>query len=330
MSTELTGIVYKKSTGTYFVSVDGEIIPCAISSRLRKVLIYPTAALSSNPHHRVQEVKEINQIDPVAVGDEVNFIDAGDGTGLITEVLPRWSHLTRRAMGKKPIEQVIIANVHQVIPVIAAAQPNPRWQMLDRYLAGAEACDVQSVICVTKMDALKSKHVDAVMEVIEDYRRIGYRVILTSAATGEGIDEMKGALAGRTSVFIGMSGVGKSTLLNALQPDLGVHIGEINLNLDKGRHTTTGLEMFSLDSGGRVVDTPGMKVFGFWDIEAQDVALLFREMHELVGQCRYGLSCRHHTEPNCAIKKAVEKGEISRRRYDSYLYVRQYLYAEEK
>lgn len=324
------GIVFKKSTGVYHVHAGDRILPCAISNRLRKVLIYPIADLSSIPHHRVQSVKDIQTVDPVAIGDRVSFVDAGDGTGLINEVFPRRSKLTRRAPGGKPVEQVIVANVDQVIPVIAAARPSPRWSMLDRYLAGAEACELPVTICVTKMDALKKQEADEVMEVIEDYRHIGYPVVLTSSAEETGIEDFKAALTGRTSVFVGMSGVGKTTLLNAVQPGLGLRVGEINVNLDKGRHTTTGLEMFPLEFGGAVVDTPGMKTFGFWDVEAEDVALLFREMQMFVGQCRYGLDCRHETEPDCAIKGAVASGVISKRRHQSYLYLRDYLYAKEK
>jgi ribosome biogenesis GTPase len=203
--------------------------------------------------------------------------------------------------------------------------------MLDRYLASAEACEISALICITKMDALRGKRgEDEVMEVIEDYRRIGYAVILTSAADSTGVDEFKASLHGRTSVFVGMSGVGKTTLLNAIQPGLGLRVGEINTVIDKGRHTTTSLEMFPLDFGGGVVDTPGMKVFGFWDVDAEDVALLFAEMADHVGQCRFGLNCRHNHEPGCAIKRAVDAGEISERRYESYLYIRDYMYAEDK
>jgi ribosome biogenesis GTPase / thiamine phosphate phosphatase len=310
-----SGVVHKKSTGTYMVQAGERMIPCAISSRLRKVLIMPTADRSSVPHQKVQEVHDIAAVDPVAVGDSVRFTDAGDGTGMITEVLPRKNQLTRRAPGTKPLEQIVAANVDQVIPVMSAAQPKPRWGMLDRYLAGAEACDIPALVCITKLDALKDRDVDEVMAVVEDYRRIGYEVLLTSAADGRGIDAFRDALAGKLSVLVGMSGVGKTTLLNAVQPGLGLHVGAINLNLDKGRHTTTGLEMFPLESGGSVVDTPGMKTFGFWEIHEDDMALFFKEMSGLVGMCRFGLDCRHDTEPGCAIKRAVESGAISQRRH---------------
>jgi ribosome biogenesis GTPase len=324
--------VYKKSTGTYHVYVNGQTIICSISSLLRRELVYPIA-MESKPKYlqRVWDVEEIHAVDPVAVGDRVVFTDAGDGTGMITEVVARTNKLTRRTPGPKPLEQVIVANVDQVVPVIAVAQPKPKWGMMDRYLASAKACEIPAVICITKLDAIQGKRGEReVMEVVEDYQRIGYRIILTSSADGTGIDELKATLEGRVSVFVGMSGVGKTTLLNAVQPDLGLRVKEINTQIDKGRHTTTHLEMFSLDTGGSVVDTPGMKVFGFWDVEAEDVALLFVEMAPYVGQCRFGLNCGHDHEPGCAIKQAVEAGEISERRYESYLYIREYMYAEDK
>jgi ribosome biogenesis GTPase / thiamine phosphate phosphatase len=325
-----SGIVFKKSTGTYYVNVDGRVIPCSISSRLRKVLIMPTADRSSVPHQKVQEVRDIGAVDPVAVGDAVCFTDAGDGTGMITEVLPRKNQLTRRAPGPKPLEQTVVANVDQVIPVIAAAQPKPKWGMLDRYLAGAEACEIPALVCITKMDALKPRDTDELMEVVEDYRRIGYPVILTSAADGTGIEEFRAALKDRTSAFVGMSGVGKTTILNAVEPGLGLRVNEINLNLDKGRHTTTGLEMFPLTFGGSVVDTPGIKTFGFWEVHEDDMALFFKEIAPFVGGCRFGLDCQHETEPGCAVKKALDTGKISARRYRSYLYIRDHIIAAEK
>ncbi|MBN8618100.1 MAG: ribosome small subunit-dependent GTPase A [Anaerolineae bacterium] len=325
-----TGLVYKKSTGIYWVNAGDQSVTCSISSRLRKVLIYPTAALSSNPHRRVQSVEDIRTVDPVAIGDTVNFIEAGDGSGVIIDVQPRHSQLTRRAPGPKPLEQIVVANVDQIVPVVAAAQPKPRWGMVDRYLIGAESCGLPAVICITKMDALKGRHAQELDAVIDDYRRIGYPVILTSSVDGSGMDEVRQALVGRISVFVGMSGVGKTSLLNRVQPGLGLKVSAINLMLDKGRHTTTGLEMFPLEAGGHIVDTPGMKTFGFWDLDSEDIANFFREMQPYVGQCRFGLSCRHDTEPGCAIKAAVEDGSISQRRYQSYGFIRDHIQAEEK
>ncbi len=321
-TTAHTGVVYRKSTGIYIVNSAGRLVTCTLSNRLRKALLYPIADPSSLPHRRVQAVEDIQTVDPVAIGDEVHFVEAGGDAGQIIEVLPRRSQLSRRAPGAKPLEQVVVANPDQVIPVVSAAQPKPRWGMIDRYLVSAAACDLPAIVCVTKLDALDEFDAYDVLEVVEDYRRIGYRVILTSAADGSGLDEFRDALAGRLSVLVGMSGVGKTTLLNAVQPGLGLRVGAINLELDKGRHTTTHLELFPLETGGAVVDTPGMKVFGLWDVDQDDIALLFPEMAEHVGRCRYKLDCTHDHEPGCAIKQAVAAGRISARRYHNYLSIR--------
>ncbi len=156
------------------------------------------------------------------------------------------------------------------------------------------------------------------MEALEEYRQIGYSFVLTSSYTGEGIQDLQQALAGHVSVLVGKSGVGKTALLNKLQPGLGLRVKEVNQSTGKGRHTTTNLEMFPLDGGGAIVDTPGTREFGLWQFD-DDLALLFPEMHPLVGKCRFGVDCQHDEEPGCAIRKAVMEGQISPRRYQSYL-----------
>ena len=307
------GKVFKKSLGQYVVESDGKTVVCAISSRLRKELIYPTSSPFSGTLRRVRSVDDIREVDPVAIGDTVCFIDAGDETGMITEVLPRKNKFVRGARGKA---QVIVANVDQVVPVFAAAQPAPKWNLLDRYLAAAESVGIPALICVTKMDLVDR---DALLGDLEPYQAIGYGIILTSATTGEGIEAFKEALKGRVSVLAGKSGVGKTTLLNAVQPGLGLRVNEVSQATGKGKHTTTSLEMFALDFGGSVVDTPGMREFGLWDVDGSDLATLFPEMRPYIGRCRFGASCQHLHEPGCAIKEAVEAGDIDRRRYQSYL-----------
>jgi ribosome biogenesis GTPase len=268
-------------------------------------------------------VRELDHVDPVAIGDRVRYVDAGDGGGMITAVLQRRNKLSRPA-SQRAFEQVIVSNADMVLPVFAAASPTPKWGLLDRYLVSAEAADLPSLIVINKLDlAWKNPSLD---EELEIYRRIGYPVLLVSAATGEGIEELKLALQGKLSVMVGKSGVGKTSLLNEIQPGLGLRVKAVSQGEQgKGRHTTTHLEMFKLDFDGALVDTPGMREFGLWNIASEELAYLFPEMADYVGQCKFGLGCRHDREPGCAIRRAVMAGEISPHRYKSYMHLREEL-----
>ena len=317
------GVVFRKNLGQYTVHTGGQDIACVLSSRLRKQLIYPTADPSSL-RHTVQKVREIEHIDPVAIGDSVRFVDAGDGSGMITEILPRRNKLSRPATtpGRRIFEQVIVSNADQVVPVFAAASPPPKWGLLDRYLVSAEASELPALICITKIDLIQQN--GELDETIGEYRRIGYHVQFVSSMTGEGLDELKRSLQGRISVLVGKSGVGKTSLLNAIQPDLGLRVKEVSQGKQgKGLHTTTHLEMFPLDCGGSVIDTPGMREFGLWDVDADGLDQFFPEMRPFVGRCKFGLDCLHDEEPGCAIRKAVISGDISPYRYQSYLRLRE-------
>ena len=313
------GVVYKKMMGSYTVYSGERTIQCSLSARLR--------AGAPDSAHQGKSFKQAGHADPLAVGDVVRFSDSRDGTGQIVEVLPRRNRLARRSAvpmpGAHAFEQVIAANVDQVVPVFAAANPAPHWNMLDRYLVSSEAYGLPALICITKLDLAS----EDLPEAIEPYRQAGYPVILTSALTGAGIAELKQALNGRLSVLVGKSGVGKTFLLNTLQPGLGLRVNAVNQVTGKGRHTTTSQEMFRLDDGGAVVDTPGEREFGPWDVDQEELALLFPEMRPLVGRCRFGLGCRHDEEPGCAIRKAVMAGTISPRRYQSYMRLREELSA---
>ena len=313
------GVVYRKMLGHYTVRANGRDIDCVLSSRLRKKLIYPIADPTSL-RHRVREVRQVEHIDPVAIGDRVHFLPAGDGTGMIHEILPREAVFARPAPvpGQRVFQQVIVSHVDQVVPVFAISNPTPKWGLLDRYLVSAEASGLPALIVITKLDlATKNRNYE---ETLDIYDRIGYKICMVSSVTGQGLEGLKESLKGRKSVLIGKSGVGKTSILNSLQPGLGMRVRAVSQgDQGKGRHTTTHLEMFDLDFGGAVVDTPGMREFGLWDVSSDDLALYFPEMAEYVGQCKFRLSCRHDDEPGCAIRKAVMDGKVSPQRYKSYM-----------
>lgn len=316
------GVVFRKFLGHYTVHSNGRAIDCVLSSRLRKELIYPTADPSSL-RHRVQKVREIEHVDPVAIGDVVVFTDSNAGSGMITEILPRRNKLSRPATtpGARVFEQVIVANADQVVPVFAAASPPPKWHLLDRYLASTEAAGLPALLCITKIDLLDDR--DEICDAAETYRRIGYDFVVVSSVTGEGLDSLKQSLQGKISVLVGKSGVGKTSLLNTIQPGLGLRVREVSRGKQgKGLHTTTHQEMIPLEFGGAVVDTPGMREISLWDTEGADLDQLFREMRPYLGKCKFGLDCSHDEEPGCAVRTAVLDGMISPYRYQSYLKMR--------
>lgn len=316
------GVVFRKTIGHYTVHHNGREIDCTLSSLIHKNLIYSTADPTSM-RTRVQDVKEVEHVDPIAIGDRVRFVDAGQGRGVITEVLSRQSTFSRPAAttGQHPFEQVIAANADQIVPIFAVATPTPKWGLLDRYLVAAEAAGLPSLIVITKLDlAWKNPDIEKDLDI---YRKIRYPIHLVSSNTGEGIERLKSLLQGKMSVLVGKSGVGKTSLLNAIMPGLGLRVKAVSDGeLGKGRHTTTHYEMFELEFGGTLLDTPGMREFGLWDILPDELADLFPEMAGYVGQCKFGLSCHHDREPGCAIRKAVMDGTINPYRYKSYMNLR--------
>lgn len=220
-------------------------------------------------------------------------------------------------------EQVIAANLDQVIPVFAAANPRPAWNLLDRYLVSAESAEIPALICLTKMDLVAGRpEAEEIEAVASEYRAIGYDVILTSTVTGQGMDALQDRLQGRLSAIVGKSGVGKTSLLNAVEPGLGLRVQSVSQTTGKGRHTTSASELFMLASGGAIIDTPGIREFGLWDVDEQDLAWFFPEMRPFIGHCKFRQDCHHDEEPGCAIRKAVIEGHISPYRYQSYLKLR--------
>ena len=313
----MEGTVIRQYRGHYYVATGDSVVDCAISSRLRKQLTYPEADPGSR-RRRVQNVRAVRVVDPVAIGDRVEFEESADNTGLIREVKPRRNKISRRASGSGRKEQILAANIDQVIPMLSAAEPEPDWPLLDRMLALAEWQEIPAVICFNKVDL--TSEIEA-REAVALYERIGYQIVFTSAVTDLGKEPFQNLLQGQTSLLMGQSGVGKSSLLNWLQPGLQLRIGEVSTATGEGRHTTTHTELISLNGGGLVGDIPGVKELRFWGIEKEDLPDLYVEFRPYLGQCRFR-DCTHINEPNCALKEAVSEGDIPGERYESYLRIR--------
>jgi ribosome biogenesis GTPase len=275
---------------------------CAFAGRLRQ--------RADRGSGRRQHDTESSCSAPI-VGDEVRFEGAGSGRGRILEVLARRCVVVRRAAGRRPCAQPLAANVDLLVAIQAAAEPKPSRALLDRQLALAASCGVAPVICVTKRDCVDEGVVRACFRL---YETLGYPVHLVSAARGEGLEELRERLCGRTSVLIGKSGVGKTTLLRALVPGLDAPTAAVSEKTGKGRHTTAQARLHALPEGGRVIDTPGTRELGLWEIG--DVERCFPEIARESGGCAG--ACLHAGEPGCAVKGAVRDGRIDPRRYRSY------------
>jgi ribosome biogenesis GTPase len=248
----------------------------------------------------------------VAPGDYVWILPATGDEGVIERVEPRHGILTRASKGR---EHVIVANVDQVVIVVALAEPALKPHLIDRYLASAAQGGIASIVCLNKVDLIDPADFQPLIGM---YSQLGIPALLTSATTGQGIDRLRELLRDRETVFSGQSGVGKTSLLNAVEPGLGLHVREVSESTEKGRHTTTAAEVIRLKSGGWVVDTPGVRQFQLWDIIPEEVEGFFIEFRPFVPLCAFP-DCTHTHEERCAIKRAVARGFISEQRYTSYL-----------
>lgn len=248
----------------------------------------------------------------VTTGDIVWFRPAAAGEGMIETVAPRHGVLTRASRKR---EHVLVANVDQLIVVISLFEPDLKPHLIDRYLACAQHGGLEPVVCLNKSDLADTT---GFQPLVGAYAQLGIPVLLTSAKTGQGLDLLKERLVGRASVFSGQSGVGKSSLLNAIQPGLDLRVHEVSEVTEKGRHTTTTAELIKLDIGGWVVDTPGIRQFALWNIMPEEVEGFFPEFHPFIPQCEFP-GCTHTNEDKCAVQRAVDRGQISVRRHHSYV-----------
>lgn len=252
---------------------------------------------------------------PVAVGDRVRATVFGPRDAVVEEVLPRRGYLAR-LQAETGKEQILVANVDQVLITVALAEPSFRPRIADRILVAAERGGFDGIIALTKTDLIDDRGPFDEMACL--WRGLGYHTLFTSTVTGEGMDELREILVGSTTVLAGQSGVGKSSLLNTIEPGLALRAQTVSDKWGKGRHTTTASELISLEVGGFVVDTPGIRSWGIVGLEPSDIAIFFRDLAPFVEACKYN-ECTHDHEPECAVKDAVGGGQIDERRYESYL-----------
>ncbi len=277
----IKGIIIKGIGGFYYVKVEDSVYECKARGRFRKEKITPL------------------------VGDHVYIsLDDGSRQGVIEGFMDRKTELIRPP----------VANVDQAVIVFAIQQPNPNLSLLDRFLVLAENEDLNVVICLNKMDLEDQRELQRIRDI---YEKTGYRVIATSTKTGTGVEDLRGQLKDQITVFAGPSGVGKSSLLNSLQPNLALQTGEISQKIERGKHTTRHVELLSLEFGGWVLDTPGFSSLQVDSIKKEELKYLFKEFNEYSDSCKFQ-PCNHINEPDCAVKKALEEGHVYSGRYESY------------
>lgn len=264
---------------------------------------------------RLQGIRATN---PVAVGDRVRISLNREGTGFIEEIEDRKNYIIRRASNLSKQSHILAANLDQCMLIVTVNYPETSTTFIDRFLASAEAYQVPMKLLFNKVDAYDADELRYLDALVALYESIGYPCYRLSAVEGTGVDSVRRLLRGNITLFAGNSGVGKSTLINALLPGSAARVGEISAYHNKGMHTTTFSEMYPVEGGGYVIDTPGVKGFGTFDMEVGEIGHYFPEIFRFSAQCRYG-DCTHRNEPGCAVRRAVEEHYVSESRYASYL-----------
>jgi ribosome small subunit-dependent GTPase A len=293
------GLVIKNTGSWYQVKTEGgRLVECKIKGNFR--------------------LKGIRSTNPIAVGDNVHIIMNQEGTAFINEIEDRRNYIVRRSSNLSKQSHILAANLDQCLLVVTVNYPETSTIFIDRFLASAEAYRVPVKLVFNKIDAYSEDELRYLEALITLYTQIGYPCFKISARNGDGLEDIKQALEGNITLFSGHSGVGKSTLINSLLPDIDIKTAEISTYHNKGMHTTTFSEMFSVTGDGYIIDTPGIKGFGTFDMKDEEVGHYFKEIFETSDKCKYN-NCTHRHEPGCAVREAVEQHLISESRYTSYL-----------
>ena len=297
----MDGLVIKSTGSWYRVRTDdGRLLNCRVAGKMK--------------------LDDLKLTNPIAVGDHVVFDEETDEpvTGVIRSIKPRKNYVVRQSPRKKHYLHFLASNIDQALVVVTVREPNLKPGFIDRFLIMTEPYNIPVTLVFNKADLYDQADLEYFELFRSVYTDIGYQVILTSAVTGQGIQQIRDILKDKITLISGQSGVGKSSLINAIQPGLGLKTEDISDFSGKGQHTTTFAEMFDLEEGGSIIDTPGIKTLAFTHLEKTDVAHNFREFFKLSESCRFG-NCTHRNEPHCAVKEALNNGEISELRYLNYL-----------
>ena len=297
-SPTLTGRVIKSHGSRYIVLTAEGSFDCALRGKFRQ-----------------SQKKEVN---PVAVGDRVTITIEEAPYGSIEVIEERTNKLSRPDVMRPEWEQVLVANCDQLVVVTAVMQPKFKYGAIDRFLLIAEKSGLDAAVVLNKVDLAAP---ESYARAIEVYRLAGYATVATSAVDGHGIEDLRKLVQLKTSIFAGHSGVGKSSLLNALEPGLGIRTRSVSTSTDRGTHTTTYVELHPLTFGGFIADMPGVRAIGLWDVQPENLPTLYREFRPYHGTCRFH-NCLHIGEPNCAVRAAVDEGKIAPERYDGYMRIR--------
>jgi ribosome biogenesis GTPase / thiamine phosphate phosphatase len=296
-----TGTVIKSTGSWYQVRLDEDrsSLACRILGKFR--------------------LEDVPLTNPIAVGDRVELVADGEGQGMIKRILPRRNYVVRQSPQRKRDLHLLASNIDQAVLIVTIVEPHLKPAFIDRFLVMTERFDLPVTIVFNKSDVYETEDFERFEEMRKIYTTIGYGVLLTSVQDGTGIDAFRELLKDKTTLVSGQSGVGKSSLVNAVQPQLDLRTGEISDYSGKGQHTTTFAEMFDLDFGGSLIDSPGIKVLAFIDRDPKNIAHSFKEFFELSANCRFGGDCLHRAEPGCAVHEAIRQASVSELRYTHYL-----------